>query len=351
MQQFYSLKVVEKRWETKDACTFRLGLPIFQRKAFLFKPGQYITLKLKIGEGEYRRSYSMCNIPEDGNFLEITVKAIPNGVATNYLLHEVEVGQSLETSTPEGRFLWQVEQELKRHYVFVAAGSGITPILSHIRNFLRNEPEAKLLLLYGNKSPEDTIFKTRLDALAHEHSGRLSVQYFYSQQEIAGSDHGRITPEEVEKRAREFSGHPAKCIFFLCGPGEMVQQVREYLHKWLIPRKHILSELFVSTTKNILANMSNSSVDAEVKIILDGEEHMVHVPAGKRILHAALDAGLDAPYSCQGGVCCTCMARAEGKFDTSANLSLTPADFEEGFILTCSTFVLSPTAVVNYDEV
>lgn len=351
MQQFYSLKVLEKRWETKDACTFRLGIPIFQRKAFLFKPGQYITLKLEIGEGEYRRSYSMCNIPEEGNFLEITVKAIPNGLTTNYLLNKVEVGHSLEVSAPEGRFVWQAEQELKRHYVFVAAGSGITPILSHILNFLRNEPEAKLLLLYGNKSPKDTIFKARLDALVSQNQDRLTVQYFFSQQETAGASYGRITPEEVERRARKFSGHPAKCIFFLCGPGEMVQQVREHLHKWLIPRKHIISELFVSTTINTFSNMSIPSVDADVKIILDGEEHMVHVPAGKRILHAALDAGLDAPYSCQGGVCCTCMARAEGQFDTSANLSLTPADFEEGFILTCSTFVLSPTAIVNYDEV
>lgn len=351
MQHFFSLKVLEKRRETKDACTFRLGIPIFQRKSFQFKAGQYVTLKLKIGEGEYRRSYSMCNIPEDGSYLEICVKAIPGGLATHHLLHEVEAGQSLEVSTPDGRFVWPVEPQLRRHYVFVAAGSGITPIMSHIRNFLKNEPQSKLLLLYGNKSPEETIFKSRIDDLAIAHPDRFSVQYFFSQSEEAGATRGRINAEEVEKRSREFSGHPAKCIFFLCGPGEMVEAVREYMHKWLIPRKHILSELFVSTTKNTFSNMSNSSVDAEVKIILDGEEHMVHVPAGKRILHAALDAGLDAPYSCQGGVCCTCMARAEGQFDTSANLSLTPADYEEGFILTCSTYVLSPTATVNYDTV
>jgi len=349
---FRRLKVKSIQRDTADAAVITFALPLFIASKYKYEAGQYLTIRVEIDGELYRRSYSLCEAWKGDNSLRIAVKKVPQGIVSSYLVDQVKEGDQLEVSLPMGRFTFEPNPELARKFVFFAAGSGITPIMAHIEHILDAEPRSSLLLFYGNREYDSIIFKERLDELQLKYPTRLRVFHFLSRREHPGMLKGRINLETAEYLIRKHLEHPALAIYFVCGPEELIDQTRKYFYKLNIPRAHVLYEYFeITKTPANLASKSKYMGDTKAKIILNGEETELNIPSGTKILEAVIEAGLDAPYSCQSGICTTCMAKAEGDFDTSANIALGEKDFEQGYILTCSTLCNGPEVVVNYDEV
>ena len=349
---FRRLKVAKIERETKDAVVITLALPIFIASQFKYKAGQYVTIRVDIDGELHRRSYSLCEDWKSNKTLRIAVKKVPQGTVSSHMVDRLKEGDQLEVSLPMGRFTFEPDPSLARKFVFFAAGSGITPIMAHIEHILENEPRSSMVLFYGNREYDSIIFKERLDELQHQFGERFTVFHFLSRREHPGMLKGRINLETAEFLIRKHLEHPALGIYFVCGPEDLIDQTRKHFYKLNIPRAHVLYEYFeITKTPVTPAEKLNYMGDTKAKIILNGEETELNIPSGTKILDAVIGAGLDAPYSCQSGICTTCMAKAEGDFDTSANIALGEKDFEQGYILTCSTLCNGPEAVVNYDEV
>lgn len=348
---FRRLKVSKIHSETKGAVKITFALPRFIANQYKYQAGQYITLRLMVGGELLRRSYSLCEMWKGNGELSIAVKEVEGGLVSTYLVRELKAGDTVEVSKPMGRFVFEPNPDLARKYVFIAAGSGITPIMAHIENLLINEPRCTMVLFYGNRELSSIMFREKLEQLQSEYGERLKVFHFLSRREHSGMIKGRISLDTVEYLIRKHLEHPALAIFFVCGPEDLIESTRTYFYKLNIPRAHVLYEYFEITKPQNTLSKSSFMGDTKAKIILNGEENEIVIPSGTKILEAVIAAGLDAPYSCQSGICITCMAKAEGDFDTSANIALGEKDFEQGYILTCSTLCNGPEATVNYDEV
>lgn len=351
---FLSLKVTDVHRETADAVSISFKIPLFRKKDFRYRAGQYLTIKAVIDGQEVRRNYSFSSAPGEKKWT-ITVKEMPDGTMSRFLNREVSVGDTLLVHPPEGRFTLDTRPDLARKVVLVGAGSGITPLMSHLKTLLKEEPKTEVLLLYGNRSESDIIFKEELDGMEEQYDS-FKVVHFLSRdgqpQNCKHWEEGRISRDnlyDVVKKHLGFPGHPVVPVYLLCGPGEMIEDLQEYLYEILVPRLNVHSEFFTAATPSP-GLAAAEAVDCRATVILNGEEHSVSIPAGTTVLDAVTDAGLDAPYSCTSGICATCIAKqTEGMFDTSKNISLGQKDIEDGFILTCSTTCSSPTARIDYD--
>ncbi|QTN39647.1 ferredoxin--NADP reductase [Cryomorphaceae bacterium] len=352
---FLSLKVTDVHRETADAVSISFKIPLFRKKDFRYRAGQYLTIKAVIDGQEVRRNYSFSSSPGEKKWT-ITVKEMPDGTMSRFLNREVSVGDTLLVHPPEGRFTLETRPDLARKVVLVGAGSGITPLMSHLKTLLKEEPKTEVLLLYGNRSVSDIIFKEELDGM-EEHYDAFKVVHFLSRdrqpQNCKHWEEGRISRDnlyDVVKKHLGFPGHPVVPVYLLCGPGEMIEDLQEYLYEILVPRLNVHSEFFTAAAPAPGVSTAEA-VDCRATVILNGEEHSISIPAGTTVLDAVTDAGLDAPYSCTSGICATCIAKqTEGEFDTSKNISLGQSDIEEGFILTCSTTCSSSTARIDYDD-
>ena len=241
------------------------------------------------------------------------------------------------------------------HYVFIAAGSGITPVISQIKTVLQQSPEAEVILCFGNKAESEIMFKDELEVLEKAFINRFFVYHFWSSnpEEVKAPNvfNGRLKPSTVyklsEKHRRWDDVH-----YFVCGPEEMIAKMEEYLPLRDVTKDQIHIEYFTKSKSEAQSNEAVSSDDVfETTIIFEGLEHKVDVPANTSILDVALKAGIHAPYSCQSGVCCTCQAKGSfGDFDTSECLSLSDDEIREGHVLTCVGKVVRDNVVINYDE-
>lgn len=354
---FISLKVTDVKRETADAVSISFKIPLFRKREFKYKAGQYLTIRATIDGKEVRRNYSFSSAPHEKRWT-ITVKEMPDGTMSRFLNNEVKVGDTLDVHPPEGRFTLDLRPDLARKVVLVAAGSGITPLMSHMKTLLKEEPKTEVMLLYGNRTVEDIIFKKELDALEDQYEQLKVVHFISRESEVTGCKHwesGRISRDniyDVVKKHLGYPGHPVVPVYMLCGPGEMIEDLQEYLYEILVPRLNVHTEFFTTSAPEPAdGNADSGSVECQATVVLNGEEHEVIIPAGSTILDAVTDAGLDAPYSCTSGICATCIARqSEGEFDTSKNISLGQSDFDDGFILTCSTTCLSEKARIDYDD-
>lgn len=361
MMPFYALTVAAKEVLTPDSVQLTFTVPRLLRSKFPAKPGQYITLRWYWDGVEVRRSYSLCAIAPDASSLKIAVKRVVQGQVSTFLVDAIAVGDEVEVSTPDGQFVLDLMPDLATKRVFAAAGSGITPIMAQIASVLYSEPRGAVLLVYSNRTRSDMMFAEQIARWSQEFPERFNVLHFITggADELAAvqrdfPDHetvaGRIHWSRVDEQIRRVMNHPALARYYLCGPETFIEEGKTYLYRIHIPRLHVKYEYFTNPNQQKTNIMSQTSVDAVLKVIIDGEAHEVQVPAGKTILESVIASGLDAPYSCQSGICTTCMAVAEGSFDTSKNIALGPDDFEHGYILTCSTYCTSATGTVNYDE-
>lgn len=356
MSRFHSLAIKDVRRETPQTVSIEFDITPDLKDTFRFKHGQYLTLKIPVNGDELRRSYSICSSPLE-NSLRIAVKEIENGRVSGYLNQQAKAGQTIEVMPPMGNFYTELSASNRKSYVAFAAGSGITPIMSILKTVLESEPSSTFTLVYGNRENNSVIFKDELEQLQARYSDRFKLHFVFSRQK--SNDplfEGRISREKVEKMGQQYPKIMQASEYFLCGPQEMIEGVSALLKSRGIEKENIHFELFTTAVPNEAADAIASDAttpvggDAKVLVVLDGEETMIDVPAGTTILDAAIDAGLDVPYACTGGSCCTCRAKTlEGKAEMEVNYALTDKEVEDGYILTCQSHPQTPSMKVDYD--
>ena len=352
MAQFHSLtiKSIDKVTDQSVAITF--DIPEDLKENFTFKAGQYITLKTEINNEDIRRDYSICASKNSGN-LTVAVKAVEDGTFSVYANEKLKVGDTIEVAEPNGRFVFEANAAKTRTIAAFAAGSGITPVLSIAKTLLEEEPFSNFILVYGNKSSEDTMFFKDLVDLQSVYGNRIHVHFIYSQAKEEDALFGRIEKSTVNLIVKnKYKGVTIE-NFYLCGPEQMIHTVKDVLIENGVKEKAILFELFTAAIETASDSKTETlSGNSKLRVLVDEEAFDFEMSKDQTILDAALKQDIDAPYSCQGGICSSCIARVtEGEAEMRQNNILTDSEVAEGLILTCQAHPTSSNLVVDYDDV
>ncbi len=354
MTRFHPLTVAEVRRETRDSVSIRLSVPDGLGDAFAFAPGQYLTLRTTIDGEEIRRSYSICSAPEDGE-LRVGVKRVDGGAFSVFANENLKPGDVIEVMPPEGRFTPAADRR-SRHVLGIAAGSGITPVLSIARSVLAREPDSRVTLVYGNRSSNSVMFAEAIEDLKNRHLGRFTVIHLLSReaQDIPLLS-GRITGDKLKELASGLIDMSHVDEAFLCGPEEMIGEARAALAALGIPEERIRSELFTAATprrnhRSVVAAEA-AAVEARITVVLDGKRHAFDLLKGdENLIEAGERNGVEIPFSCKGGMCCTCRCRVEaGSAEMAVNYSLEPWELKAGFILACQARPTTPELTLDFD--
>lgn len=348
MSKFNPLKVKEIRRETPLAVSIVFDVPDHLKADYTFKSGQYVNIKTLINGEEIRRSYSISSSPKS-NELRVVVKAVANGVFSTYVTTQLQVGAVLEVAQPEGKFV--LENPNAKIIAGIAAGSGITPIISLAKDVLENAADTTFILVYGNKTVEDTIYYNEIEALKNHYLGRFFVHYTFTKTHPEGALYGRIERSTINFVFK--NKHNEKHIdeYFLCGPEDMIQKVTNVLTENGARDEQIHYELFTTSSTNGEIPVSGEGM-VKVTVMVDDVETTFNMPRTENILNAALKHGIDAPYSCQGGICSSCMCRTvKGSAEMKTNHILMDDEVEEGLLLACQAYVTSDEIYVDFDDV
>jgi len=348
MSRFHTLKVKDIRTETPLAVSIAFEVPADLATDYQFEAGQYVTIKAIIKGEEIRRSYSISSAPSS-NELRVVVKAVENGVFSNYAKNQLKVGDNLEVGIPEGKFV--VENRDAKIFVAFAAGSGITPIISIIKDVLEKKDDTTFILIYGNKTIEDTIYFNEINALQQHYLGRFFVHYTFTKANPDGSLFGRIERSTVNFVLKNKHSEKRVDEYFLCGPEDMIKKVTDVLKENGAAEEQIHYELFTTSSTNGEIPVSGEGM-VKVTVLVDDIETTFNMPRTENILSAALKHGVDAPYSCQGGICSSCMCRTiKGSAEMKTNHILMDDEVEEGLLLACQSYVTSDEIYVDFDDV
>lgn len=358
MAKFYSLKVSDIRRETPDAVSVAFEVPATLWPEYQYKQGQYVTLKLNVNGEEIRRSYSICTSPFSEKELRVAIKEVKDGRGSTFINRHLKVGDSVEVMTPMGNFTSVLSGSAQKHYVLFAGGSGITPMMSILKSVLYVEKQSSITLIYANRDEDSVIFKKEIDKISGENKDRFKVVYVYDNPKEAVPDlnKGLMTREKVGALMEAYVPMRTTGEYFICGPGPMMENVKQVLEKLEVPKEKIHIEYFTSVLETLAKaeqQVVGADVVSRVTVLQYGVETTFDLKmSGPTILDAATDAGVDAPFSCKGAVCCTCRAKVlEGKVKMDANFALTDAEVEQGFILTCQSHPLTEKVVVDYDAI
>jgi len=363
MRDYQPLEIAEIDRETAEAVTITLHIPEDLREAFRFRPGQHLPVRAAIEGEEQRRTYSICCAPGEGN-LRIAIKRVAEGRFSNWANDTLAVGGTLDAMAPAGRFVLPESDGEPRRVVAFAAGAGITPILAMVKHALAAEPATDFTLVYGNRNPQSIMFREDLEDLKDRYLGRFTLLNVLSHNEESSAPllEGRITGDKVKAFAATLFKPYEVAHFFLCGPGSMIKEARNALLELGVPRDKVHHEFFApggGAYRERAAPQPPPSTRGEAApaegteaiAVLDGIRHRFTVPPGGHVVDAALAAGIRVPYSCKGGMCCTCRAKlVEGQAEMTTNYSLEPWEIERGFILTCQAVPKSQRLVVDYDQ-
>lgn len=356
MAEFHNIKVLDIYKETSDTSVVTFDIPEELQEAFVFSQGQHLTLKAIINDEDVRRSYSLCSSPFDQQW-KVAVKQIPGGKFSTYINNEVQAGDIMEVMPPSGKFGVPVQPEREKNYLFFAAGSGITPVLSMIKAHLQTEPKATCKLFYVNKTAKSIIFKEALEQLRNTFFGRLEIYYFLTKERRdIELFNGRFDDDKMEVITRNFIDIPDTNDVFLCGPENMVNYVSEYLISKGLPRELIHYELFVTglSEEDIkrAERLAKQKVEGVEVTILDGGKEFLFTMTKDydNILDAALSAGADLPFACKGGVCSTCKCRViEGSVEMKINYALDEKEVSQNLVLSCQAVPTAGEVVVDFD--
>ena len=355
MTIFHPLKIKDVVRETKVAVSISFEVPDELKDAYQFTQGQHLTLKEELEGEEVRRSYSICSAVGEPD-LRIAVKKIAGGKFSCHANENYKSGAVSEVMEPQGRFFTPLSSENAKHYLAMAAGSGITPIMSIIKTILKTEPNSRITLVYGNRNVSGIIFLEALEDLKNIYPDRLNIMHILSRehQDVALFN-GRIDAEKCAALFDSVIDAATGDEAFLCGPEQMIHAAEAALQSRGVDKSHIHFELFITeAAKNAgsaVPILEEAGPKRQVGIILNGRRSDVEVTEdGKSILDAALDQGLDLPYACKGGVCSTCRAKVvSGEVRMDINYALEDDEVAEGFILTCQSHPLSDDVTVDYD--
>ncbi|MBS1636646.1 MAG: 2Fe-2S iron-sulfur cluster binding domain-containing protein [Bacteroidetes bacterium] len=356
MARFHTLKVKDIRRETADAVSVAFDIPPQLQTEYQFKQGQYITLKLTVNGEEIRRSYSICTSPYSEKELRVAIKEVKDGRASTLINRSLKVGDTIEVMTPMGNFHSVLSGSNKKSYVLFAGGSGITPMMSILKSVLYIEKQSHVTLVYANRDEDSVIFKAEIEKLASENADKLKVVNVYDNPkgQVADLCKGLITIDKTKALIENYGGVNAD-EYFICGPGPMMENIKQALEDLKIQKEKIHIEYFTTVAEAVAKAEGGDTVHANVKskvtVLQYGVETQFELETSSiSILDASIEAGVDAPFSCKGAVCCTCRAKIlEGQVKMDANFALTDKEVEEGFILTCQSHPITEKVVIDYD--
>ena len=357
MVQFYPLEVTDIARDTRDSVIVTLKPPADAREAFQFTQGQYLTFRRKFDGEEMRRSYSICAGVDDG-ILRVGIKKVDGGWFSSWANDELKVGEVIDAMAPMGNFHSPLKPQEGRNYLGFAGGSGITPMISLIKTVLKAEPESRFTLAYGNRTAAGIMFREELEDLKNIHMGRLNIVHVLETEADIDLFSGRLDREKCDALFDKWIDVKNADLAFICGPEPMMLAVADALKSHGLDASAIKFELFTSAQpgrpKKKAASAKGAGSDARCKatIILDGAAREYDMEKETQsVLEAALEANVDAPYACKGGVCSTCRAKLiEGEVDMEANYALEDYEVERGYILTCQSYPRTDKIVVDYDQ-
>jgi len=354
--RFHPLSVAAVDRLTDNAVAVTLVPPPAVAPLYRFLPGQHLTVRRVIDGVEVRRSYSICAGLDEG-VLRIGIKRVAGGVFSTWATTALAAGTVLEAMPPEGSFVLRPDPKAARIVLGIAAGSGITPILSIASTLLAREPRSRFVLLFGNRSTAEIMFRSTIEDLKDRYLDRFAVLHVLSREagEIA-SLHGRLDETRVRALLPGLVAPAAIDAAYLCGPAGLPEAATAALVGLGVGADRIHVERFTPPEGGPVRPMIRVPADtpavARLRVTLDGVTREVPMAAGETVLEAGLRAGLDVPWSCRGGMCCTCRARlTEGTVVMDHNYSLQPWETEAGFVLTCQSRPTSPLLAVDYDAV
>ncbi|XVU22124.1 1,2-phenylacetyl-CoA epoxidase subunit PaaE [Actinoplanes sp. CA-054009] len=351
VREFYPLRVAQVERLCDDAVAVTFDVPAKLAGTYRFRPGQSLTVRRPGDDSDERRSYSIC--APAGERPRIGVREVPGGLVSGWLVRQVQVGDAVEVAPPSGTFTPDVEAG-GRH-VMIAAGSGITPVLSIATSLLRH-PEAQVAVLYGNRRADTVMFAEELADLKDRHPSRLELVHLLSR-EAREVDllSGRLDADKLRALLPVLLDVPAVDHWWLCGPYGMVTDAIQVLGEAGVPPERIHRELFwvdEAPPEPVREEASTSGAGScDVTVLLDGRSTTVTVGAGDTVLEGAQRSRPDLPFACKGGVCGTCRARVvEGDVTMRRNFALEPAELAAGFVLTCQSVPASPKVTVTFDD-
>ena len=341
---FYELTISAITKLTDDTVEVSFEIPKETQSYFKFTPGQYVNFAITINGNEERRSYSICSGPQEK--LSVAVKQVETGKVSSWFNTTAAVGDAIFVSPPEGNF---VRPKEAKNIVAIAVGSGITPIMSMAK--AAETSDVRINLFYGSRSAKQIIFGDAISKLNH-----TKTTHFLSGEASDNAVNSRINKESFTQVIKSDLEILKSDGFFLCGPETMIVDIVEVLKTFGVSEDKVFYELF--TTPTVLGSKTTSSTGgsfsgtSKVTVLLDDDEVSFDLAAdGPSILDKVNKEGFDAPYSCKGGVCCTCKAKIiEGNATMTVNYSLTDKEVEDGYILTCQSHPASDVLKISYDD-
>jgi ring-1,2-phenylacetyl-CoA epoxidase subunit PaaE len=354
---FHRLRIKEVKKETPDCVSILFEIPDNLKERFSYYQGQSLTMRTFLNGEEVRRTYSICSSPLDNKW-RVAVKKQEAGLFSSFANENLKAGDELEVMEPVGKFYTELNPEQKKNYLALAAGSGITPVISIITTTLRTEPKSQFTLVYGNRNTNSIIFKEELEGLKNKFMDRFQIIYILSRERTdAPVNSGKINKEKLEALSKliQYAGMDET---FICGPEEMIFCVKDFLEQKGIDTKKIHFELFTTagqktqSKKQKAPGIKIGGPESLITIKVDGRSHdfSLSLSSDTSILDAALEQGADLPFACKGGMCCTCKARLlEGQVEMDVHWGLEHDEIEKGFILTCQSHPKTERVVVDFD--
>jgi ring-1,2-phenylacetyl-CoA epoxidase subunit PaaE len=354
---FHELRVAALDRITDDAVAITFDVPEELREEYQFVAGQHVSLRCLIAGDDVRRNYSICT-PAGSGVLRVGVKRLPDGVFSSYAMEKLQVGDTIEVLTPSGRFFTPLHPRQARHYAAVAAGSGITPILSILATALQVEPRSRATLIYVNLTTRSIMFLEELEDLKDRYLGRFNLIHV-----LDGERHevdllsGFLDRERFTTVLDALVGPVPVDEWFLCGPLGLTDMIRDTLVERGVQPEHVHRELFhvgppSARTAPPPAGAWTAAAGSTVTVVLDGRSSTFRLrPDAEPILDAALQIRGDAPYACKNGVCGTCRAKlVEGQVAMQQNFALERDELDRGYVLACQSHPATDTVVLDFDQ-
>jgi len=355
---FHPLRVCALLPDTDEATIVSFEVPESMREQFRFKPGQYLTLRTEVNGVDLRRSYSICSA--SGDELRVGVRKVPGGVFSTWVNEHLKPGDLLQVIPPQGHFTvpaLPAADAPARHYLGIAGGSGITPILSIMKTVLAEQPKARFTLIYGNRQQKSTMFKEELEDLKNRYLTRLVLHHVFSREVMdTPLNGGRLDRNKLAEFFRTLVNPAGIDHAFVCGPFGVNDEAEAALRAAGLSDDQIHIERFgvpdAERAAQVHLPQPGDAESARVIIIRDGLEREISFrKSDPSILDAAAAAGLEVPFSCKSGVCCTCRAKLlEGQVRMDRNFALEKHEVEAGFVLTCQSHPLTERVVLSFDE-